>query len=221
LRLQPQYRDANNTGEINGVASGLIVQVWNNQSLSGIVTAMQIDQLMRGAIAEIINTNTRIEQANVSGNAVILKASADVGNITDVRVDLPANIGDINTNDLMNIACAEPQDIVYYSSDGVQIDPANNAKTVAYVIIKQRQDVDVETSGRVDAEAGGKNVSGSTGDLYLGTIKGNETRIKSGTGIYNAGGGTISCADLLLEASGATIGTIEAPVAINMISTSG
>ena len=121
----------------------------------------------------------------------------------------------------MNIVCAEPQDIVYYGADGVQIDPGNATKPVAYVIIKQRQDINVESSGRIDAEAGGNMYLGSTGNLNLGKIKGQESRIKSGLGIYGAGSGSsITCADLLLEASGASIGTSEASLAINMLANS-
>jgi hypothetical protein len=73
--------DGNNTGEINGVAGGLIAQVWNEQNLSGAITAARLDSLLRGALAEIINTSTRIEEANVKGSAVALVASGDIGSI--------------------------------------------------------------------------------------------------------------------------------------------
>ena len=156
----------------------------------------------------------------IKGKDIYLKASfGNIGNQNDLRVDLPANIATLSDNDLMLLATAEPQDVTYYDAANNVIDRNNNSTTVAYIKIRQREDVNVEATGRIDAEASGTMYLGSKEEFNLGIIKGTETRIKSGKGIYGLTDGVanITCNDLLLEAATGPIGTINAPMAITMV----
>jgi hypothetical protein len=210
--------DANHTEEEDGAARAAIITIWNSQNLSGTITAEALNNLLRGELARLVNTSVRVEEYNVWGNDIFLKASGSIGHKYDVRIDLPADIAQLDMANIILLAAAEPGDVKYYSASGQQIVPNNTTTPVAYIIISQREDVNVVAKRRLDAEAGNDVYIGSGGNIPLGVIKGDEVRIKSGAGITNYTGGTaanIICGDLLLEAAAGTIGAADKPINIS------
>ncbi|MBC2721360.1 MAG: hypothetical protein HGJ97_01595, partial [Desulfosporosinus sp.] len=212
--------DGNAMGEQNGVARGQFISLWNEQNLSGSITASQLHNLLKGVLAEVLNTVIRTEEFNLKGKDIYLKASGSVGNQVPLQVNLPTDSSQLSLDDIMTIAAAEPQDLTYYDASGNALAPTNNSTVVSYVRLKQREDLNVEATGRLDIESGGSVYLGSNHNIRLGIIKGTETRIKSGEGIYGVTGGTtanITCEDLLLEAADGPIGAADAPLTITML----
>ena len=100
------------------------------------------------------------------------------------------------------------------------------APTIDSIYIDQREDVDVEATGDVTVDAGGKVYLGSESDLnivhvYAGDgVVGDNVRIKGGESIYNIAGSSATnfrSSDIILEAAKGTIGTESMPIYTNIL----
>jgi len=100
------------------------------------------------------------------------------------------------------------------------------APTIDSIYIDQREDVDIEATGDVIVDAGGKVYLGSESDIrivhiYAGDgLVGDNVRIKGGESILNVAGSSATnfrSADIILEAAKGTIGTESMPIYTNIL----
>ncbi len=159
----------------------------------------------------VTDTEYKIEDPNIIGNNITLIAKGTIGKDKKDNIVFYYNDTGRYTQTELNeikraLVAAERQDI--------EIDPNREV-----IIIKQRDDIDVEALGTIQAIAGGSVYIGSESNINVTNIysKNNWVRIKTGQGIYSSSGGLNVDAPegLILEASNGSIGTDTNPLSVS------
>ena len=180
--------------------------------------------ISKGALRAKSETETRIEDANIIGHDVTLIVPQGVGIFQgQVPIDLSAGVVNLLPEQKVAIAAAEQDDLTFYDADGNIIDPSDPTLAAVSMTIDQREDVDVVASGVIIVEAGSHLYLGSEQDVNIDRIAaGDEVRVKVAGAIYsvtNQNQAHITGDDLILEAAGGSIGTVDDALRLDLSAT--
>ncbi len=184
--------------------------VWTQEALENTINA--------GLLLPVSDTETVIEIDNISGQEVSLIANGIGRRGTTTILDLEtiqAN-GGITNEQLFTFLTAERSDVTYLDSNNVEIsDPFNNSESVAFIEIKDVDDVDLTALTQLSVTSTADVFIGSENDLTIEQISASnqEVRIKTGAGIddtnTNDNSSQIIANDLIIEAGDASIGSAD------------
>ncbi|WP_457628204.1 filamentous hemagglutinin N-terminal domain-containing protein [Persephonella sp.] len=178
---------------------------WTDEQLNNTLPASLFNK-------KVTDTEYKIEQPNISGNNITIITSGSIGKDKKNNILFYYNDTGRYTQDELDeikraLVAAERQDI--------EIDTQNEV-----IIIKQRDDIDIESYGYIQAIAGGPVYIGSESDVKVTNIysKNDWVRIKTGEGIYSYSPGLNVDAPqgLILEASNGPIGTETEPFSVSV-----
>ena len=191
------FNYAVNTEETTNLQAG---SVWTEDQLANSIAA--------GIVRTITDTQSTIENANITGKNITITAGGSVG------------------KDLANIVVDKPEDSVATLTDSVRVALAAAERddlviTENRLTIKQKDDFDIATSGNVNITASEFIYLGSEQDINIDNTSTNgdgEVRIKSEGGIYDVGTGdqALHTGDLILEAATGAIGDENNAVRVNL-----
>lgn len=172
--------------------------VWSDAQLSNALAA--------GLFRSVADTDIRIEEANVVGNHVTLEARNHIGFEKADRVVIQRGtaLANLDPDQKLALLTAEQGDIEILGDQ---------------IRIRQKEDVDVTASGKV-------NVSASQGDVLLGSESNllidritalGEARVKTGAGLSGVAGQThVVAARAILEAGGGDLGADGNPLVVSL-----
>jgi len=173
-------------------------------------TQAQLDNSIgAGVLKEVSDTETRIEDTNVKGRNIILNSAGAIGH-DDAPVTI--NIAGRRWSDL-----TEAEKVAIMSAERTDI----NQLSPYEVEITQREDVDVEATGAITATADGNIYLGSERNMNVARVEtAGDVRLKGQKGIHAAGAGVVlSGRDAIIEAGDNSIGTLDAPLLIDLSGT--
>ena len=151
------------------------------------------------AVSNILDAQSVVENSNIEGKEVMISAASTVGNtMEDIVVSKPSS-GRIELTDEIREALrvAEKGDI---SFDGETL------------TIRRKNDLDIATSGTLEANSNGSMLLGSEEDIAIGSLRSSEEiSLKTEGGIIDEGNGdsAIIAGDLVLESDDGAIGSNE------------
>ena len=183
----------------------LTANEWTDDQLNNTLPASLFNK-------NITDTEYKIEDPNIIGNNVTIIASGSIGK--DKKENIVFYYNDIERytqEELDEIKRA----LVAAERPDIEIDRDNEV-----IIIKQRDDIDIEAFGSIQAIAGGSVYIGSELNVNISNIysKDNWVRIKTGEGIYSTSSGLNVDAPegLIIEASNGPIGTNINPISLSV-----
>ena len=194
--FDPGFSYTASTDESDALREGA---VWNDNQLSTALAA--------GLFRPVIDTETRIEAANVVGRSVRLNTLGSIGEAAgDIVIARNTDPGTLSDEEKLALLTAEARDVTL---------------TDTHIIISQHEDVDVTATTGLTATAGGAVLVGSEEQIAVQQVRSpGEVRIKSANGIISsapAGVAAIEGADLVLEGGQGGIGTGLAPMLIDLV----
>lgn len=185
-------------------------QEWDRLIAGHSWTQSQLDNsISAGALKEVSDTETRIEEANAKGRDISLSAGGAIGHDTapiTIKLDHGRTWSDLTKDEKVALMAAERDDIEIISPTEVKI--------------TQREDVDIEAQGALTVQSVGNAYLGSEKDIHVASIDthGGNLRLKGQQAITGALAGTVITArDAILEAGDHSIGaSIAAPLVVNL-----
>ncbi len=153
-----------------------------------------------GLLKETSDTETRIEEFNVSGLNVSLDVANSVGKLSgDIVIDNRPTVLNLTDEQRLALASAEAGDILI---------------TATEIRIKQRDDIDVDVRDSLNIVAGQDIFIGSEQDIkidHITSTSSDSVVIKGGQGIYNVASDSnanIDAGNIILEAARGSIGSV-------------
>ncbi len=183
----------------------LTANEWTDDQLSNTLPASLFNK-------NIVDTEYKIEEPNIIGKNVTIITSGSIGKDKKENIVFYYNDTDRYTQtELDEIKRA----LVAAERPDIEIDTENEV-----IIIKQRDDIDIEAFGSIQAIAGSSVYIGSEFNVNISSIysRDNWVRIKTGEGIYSVSPGLNVDAPegLIIEASNGPIGTEINPVSVSV-----
>ncbi|MCX7396820.1 MAG: hypothetical protein NT138_03985, partial [Planctomycetales bacterium] len=150
-----------------------------------------------------------------------IRVEGTTGNLTAARAywKIDSVSGSVLTLERKGQTIAETNRSVVVTP--VVLDPLASGVTVSFIEIAQRDDIDITSTGTLEASASGVLFVGSEGSLTLKSItSGGDAAIKSGGAIISGAANTttvvITTDDLILEAASGGIGSTLLPLLMNL-----
>lgn len=174
------------------VADGAI---WTESQLRNSVSRALIEKDAGGSVVN--------EDANIIGRNVILSAK-NIGRTLagDVVIDVTDGLDGISEDDLLALASAEFDDVIF---------DVDNPKLIRVI---QREDLDIQARGTITATADQDIFLGGETDFNLYNVDGGSVRIATDGAITTARPGqtVVSGSDVVLESAAGNIGSAAAPI---------